>query len=348
MKHKIVVFGGTGFIGSHVVEALVDAGQDVRCAVRGGSDKDFLLSLGVEIAALEAPSCSGFQTNIAEITQGCSIVYNCTADVRLNQTLDEYRKTQVEFTRVLAHAAAVQKGVRFVQLSTIEVYGETPAQAISEDYSRNPIFEFQQSVCEREQVLEEIAKETGLDYVIVRPASTFGRRYRFMKFMLDAHQKGRFPLIGSGEQKMSMVDTRDIGRAMLLLGTHPDASRNVFHVCGYEASMLDLKTAFDQFSGRESKAQILPLPVAKFIARCMEIFTPKSRVPTLSRFAVHSITGNNRFDASRIAGLGFLPKYTLSDTVKNILAYVDDDYGLQKESMMVSSYSPQRHEGHKI
>ncbi|MDH5218317.1 MAG: NAD-dependent epimerase/dehydratase family protein, partial [Gammaproteobacteria bacterium] len=178
MKHKIVVFGGTGFIGSHVVEALVDAGQDVRCAVRGGSDKDFLLSLGVEIAALEAPSCSGFQTNIAEITQGCSIVYNCTADVRLNQTLDEYRKTQVEFTRVLAHAAAVQKGVRFVQLSTIEVYGETPAQAISEDYSCNPIFEFQQSVCEREQVLEEIAKETGLDYVIVRPASTFGRRYR--------------------------------------------------------------------------------------------------------------------------------------------------------------------------
>lgn len=348
MKNKIAMFGGTGFIGSHVVEALVAAGQDVRCAVRRGSNKGFLQSLGVEIVELEAPSSTGFLRNVAEIMQDCSVVYNCTADVRLNQTLEEYRLTQVELTRILALASAAQQGIRFVQLSTIEVYGETPEYAISENYSCNPIFEFQHSVYEREQVLLQIAKETGLDYVIARPASTFGRRNRFMKFMLDAHQKGRFPLIGNGEQKMSMVDTRDIGRAMVLLGTHPDASRKVFHICGYEASMKDLKNAFDQQSGRESKAQTLPIPVAKFIARCMEIFTPKSRVPTLSRFAVHSITGHNHFNASGIAGLGFLPEYTLSDTVKNILTHVDDDYGLQNESMMTSSNSPQRHEGHRV
>ena len=348
MKSRIAVFGGTGFIGSHVVEALVDAGQDVRCAVRHGSNTGFLQPLGVEIIEIEALSSTGFQASIAEIIRDCSVVYNCTADVRLNQTLDEYRKTQVALTRVLAMAAAAQPGIRFVQLSTIEVYGETPELAISEDYSCNPVFEFQYSVYEREQVLEQIAKETGLDYVIARPASTFGRRYRFMQFMLDAHQKGRFPLIGNGEQKMSMVDTRDIGRGMVLLGTHPDASGKVFHICGYEASMMDLKNAFDLLSGRASRAQILPIPVAKFIARCMEIFTPKSRVPTLSRFAVHSITGHNHFDARGIANLGFLPNYTLADTVKNILAHADEDYGLKKESMIDSLSSPQRHEAHKV
>ena len=330
----VLVLGGTGFIGSHVVEALRNAGCEVRCPVRPKvrfmANSTFLEGLGVELVEFENYTSPGLMTLMKNI----DVVYNCIADVRLNQSLDEYRKTQVELTRTLAIASAKQPGIRFVQLSTIEVYGETPETVISEDYPCKPVFEFQQSVYEREQVLEQVSKETGLEYVIARPASTFGRRYRLMKFMLDAHQKGRFPLIGDGQHKMSMVDTRDIGRAMVLLGSHPGAVNHVFHICGYEASMMDLKKAIDDISGRATKVQKLPIPIAKFVARCMELFTPKSKVPTLSRFAVHSITSHNRFDASRIGNLGFVAKFSLMDTVENILSHVSDDHGLNKERIV--------------
>jgi hypothetical protein len=87
----------------------------------------------------------------------------------------------------------------------------------------------------------------------------------------------------------------------------------------------------DKASHRKTKPQILPLAVAGIVARLMEWFTPNSKVPTLSRFVVHAISNPKHFNADKIRALGFSPKYTLSDTVQNILTNVEEDYGLKKE-----------------
>lgn len=316
MNNNVLVFGASGFIGSHVVEALQQAGKNVTCIVRPDSDTRYLKSLDVTCKQV-----AHFDRNtLTEACTGFPVVYNCTADVRLHKPLSTYRKTQVELTAAIMRAAGQAGCRRFVQLSSIEVYGDMPAHMVDETFPCSPKFPFQQSLVERELLVKQLSSELGMEYVIVRPAATFGRRYRLLDFLLSAYQEGRFPVIGGGGHTMSMVDTRDIGRAMVIVGDNNAAANATFHVCGYQGNMRDIRDCMDNITGQETRLQNLPVLIANALALALELLLPYSKTPFLTRFAVHATAKQKLFSDARIRKLGYREKYTIKDTFSYILA----------------------------
>jgi dihydroflavonol-4-reductase len=332
---KHIIFGGTGFIGSHVVEVLTK--QNVKCSaiVRKTSNTRFLEQLGVEIIRLD----SFAESPLSKALQNCDVVYNCIADVHPHKSLEDYNKTQVELTTTIAKAAIQAKVKRFVQLSTVEVYGDTPNDYINEDYALNPLFTFQQSMLDREIALKNLAKNQAMELVLLRPAGTIGRRSIFMNMFKTAHAKGRFPVIAGGITISSMIDTRDIGRAMLFLGRQPTLDAQTFVVKGYEASWMDIKNAMDKVVGKSTKIQNLPKAMASFLGGILKKITPYGKVPFLTPFMVHVTTQPLLIDDSRLHKLGFTSQYSLLDSVEYVMSEREEP--IEKQTAVMAKVKKQ-------
>jgi dihydroflavonol-4-reductase len=327
---KHIIIGGTGFIGSHVAEVLAKQNANCSAIVRQTSDTQFLEKLGIEIIRLD----SFVETELSKALQNCDVVYNCIADVHPHKSLNEYNKTQVELTTTIAKAAMKARVNRFVQLSTVEVCGDTPNDFINEDYALKPLFAFQQSMLDREITLKNLVKNQGMELILLRPAGTIGRRSIFMNMFKTAHAKGRFPVIAGGATKSSMIDTRDIGRAMVFLGRQPSLAAQVFVVKGYEASFINIKNAMDKVAGKSTKVQNLPKNMASFLGGILEKITPYGKVPSLTPFIVHVTTQPLLIDDSRLRKLGFTPQYSLMDSIEYVMS--EGEEPIEKQTVVMA------------
>jgi dihydroflavonol-4-reductase len=169
-----LVTGGTGFLGAHVVRALLARGREVRCLVRTGTPRDNLDGLPVEIAAgdLNDPA------SLARACAGADIVYHVAADYRLfARDPREIYRTNVDGTRALLRAASDAGVTRFVHTSSVGALGLTadgsPADETTPVTLEDVVGHYKRSkfLAEREA---EAAARAGLPVVIVNPSTPIG------------------------------------------------------------------------------------------------------------------------------------------------------------------------------
>jgi len=313
---KAIIFGGTGFIGSHVVEQLAFSGRELTVVVRENSDTTFLGSLGVALKKIDFRNAEA----ITQVIEGHEVVYNCLANPKLHQSLEAHRAVEVHLTQKILRCAIEAKAKRFVQLSTVMVYGfQRPLEPINEDYPCSPTYLFNQVANEREQMVKQVAEEGGIEFSMLRPSMTTGKRdISFWPHFNAMHKWGCFPLFGDRETRFSCVDTRDVGRAMVWLGESGDSAGEIYLLRGYEMSWLELKQALDQFFGKKSVFIKIPTPVGRLIGFLLEKLFPYGVEPPLTRFGMDALTRNSLFDDSKIRQTGFQTKYSFEDTLQDI------------------------------
>ncbi len=313
---KAVVFGGTGFIGSHLVEQLVLAGHEVVAPVRAQSNQGFLRTLDVTIEPIDFSDDSLAST----IGEG-DIVFNCLANTNLHQSMEQHRRVEVELTCRVLRAAARAGASRYLQLSTVQVYGfRRPAEPIAEDYPVDPQYNYNRISIEREEAVSKLANELGIDCILVRPTNTLAKRDpELLPNLIKLHRSGLFTVLGNGTTRFSCADTRDVGRAMILLAESPDAAGETFLVSGYDTSWIELKEELDRQLGKPSRLIKIPLGFIKPVARLLEAVTPYGRDLPLNRFAVSAMTTTTLFDDGMIRRLGYRPRHTLRDSLSDFL-----------------------------
>lgn len=324
---KTIVFGATGYLGSHVAEQLVLAGHDVTCVVRASSNIGFLETLvqqpvegSSQKVVIETVNFSDDEALTKLIDQGCT-VFNCVADTRMFVSDNERRVIELALTGRIFKAALHAKAKRFIQLSTVMIYGfDRPFEAVDENFPPNPKYSYSRIAQEREQGLLELQQGTDLELIILRPSNTLGKRdASALPNFLESHAKGIFPVIGGGDWHCSCMDARDVGRAMEHL-LHVDVQRpEIYLVTGYEMTWLDLKAQLDQLLEKPTRLFNIPRALALFIGRIMEMVYSYGSEPALTRFSVDVISSHTLFDDTKICETGFKSRYSLAETLKDAI-----------------------------
>lgn len=210
-----LVTGGTGFVGSAVVRALLGRGVDVVVMTRADSDRQLLDGLDIQtvIGDLDDP------TSLKAAVAGCDALYHVAADYRLwiPKPASIYR-TNIEGSTSLMRAAADAGVTRIVYTSSVATLGltgdRTPADETTPTHFDRMIGHYKRSKYLAEQAVQALIDDEGLPAVIVNPSAPIGPRdikpTPTGRLVLDA-AKGKMPAYVDTGLNVVHVDDVAIG-----------------------------------------------------------------------------------------------------------------------------------------
>ena len=231
------VSGAAGFVGRHLCQRLRAAGHRVRGLVRRGDSG--LEALGVEVIRGDLAAAGPWQAAVA----GADYVVHCAAHAAFGGHPSDLA-INIEGTLNLINAAreAGETLRRFVFVSTIGAVDRLPGDACTEPLDDNsplaPQSAYGRSKCRAEQLV----RESGLPFSIVRPAMVVGADMRstshfavFVRMALRRSPAARLAWPG----KFSLVHVDDLAAALELCATHPAAGGRTFFCASREMQVRE-------------------------------------------------------------------------------------------------------------
>jgi nucleoside-diphosphate-sugar epimerase len=246
---KYLVTGGAGFIGSHIVRALLSQGESVRILDNFSSGKeDNLKGLDVEIVTGDLRDAS----RVAEAVRGVNIIFHEAAFVSVPESMEKPQECfdiNVTGTSILFEAARKAGVQRIVIASSAAVYGDSEAMPLVEDTPLKQLSPYASSKRVDEMYAELYTNSFGLEVAALRYFNVYGPRQSpdsmyaaavpiFIRRILENKP---ITIYGDGGQTRDLVNVKDVVHANLLASQHPQAAGQIFNVCtGVETRLLDL------------------------------------------------------------------------------------------------------------
>ncbi|MFQ5817505.1 MAG: SDR family oxidoreductase [Terriglobia bacterium] len=251
----ILLTGATGFVGSHMVEALRAAGQPVRCLVRSrekATQQGLSAAERVEGDILRPETLPAACAGIEKVIHLVGII--------LERGQQTFERVHYQGTGNVV-AAAKQAGVkRFVHMSALGARSDPRATA----YHRT------------KWKAEQEVINSGIPYVILRPAIIYGPRDGFVTQMVDMIEKAPvIPIVGTGEYPLQPIFINNVCQAFVGALTNEKATNKILELGGPEA--LAYEKVIDAIAaaiGVNKKKIHLPFPFMRLNAAVLETFLP--------------------------------------------------------------------------
>jgi nucleoside-diphosphate-sugar epimerase len=267
----ILVTGGTGLVGSHVVQQACENGLRVRAMARKESNTDFLNSLDVEIVDgdLDRPD------SLKAACTGASVVIHCAAKVGDWGATEDYRTVNVDGTRALMDMALASGSLkRWIQISSLGVYEGTDHYGTDESTlpSTTGIDGYTLTKVESELLVADYVKNKDLPAVILRPGFIYGPRDRtVMPRLLERLRSGKFAYLGKTDKLMNNTFVGNLCEAIWLAIERDDVVGEVFNIHDERAvTKKEFVETICRADGCDIPSKVVPLPVARLLASAME------------------------------------------------------------------------------
>ena len=308
---KILITGGTGFVGSHLVSRLVKKGELVRVLVRRNSNIDYLKKLNVEICLGDVID----KNSIKVAVKGVDLVYHIAALFRQARFPDRvYWEVNVQGTQNMLEASYEEGVKKFVHCSTIGVLGDIAKPPADETYSYNPGDVYQRSKCEGEKLVLKFFQDKKFPLVVARPASVYGpgdmRLLRLFKYA----SSGRMVVLGDGKPYYHLVYVEDLVAGFELCAQKENAIGQVYILGGDKYLTLnELIGLIARVLGVSLSRIYFPVfPVEALSMLCEKVCIPLRIEPPLHRRRVDFFTKSRAFDISKAKKeLGYKPGFDL-------------------------------------
>jgi len=308
---KILVTGANGFVGCALCSEAMVRGMPVRgitrtpCGLPAGAGN-------LVVGRIDDG------TNWREVLTDCEVVIHLAARVHIMHDteadpLTAFRAVNVEGTLNLARQAAAAGVHRFVFISSVKVNGEAtlPGQPFTADDAPAPLDAYGVSKMEAEQGLRQIALQTGMDVVIIRPPLVYGPGVKAnFAALMRAVQRG-WPLpLGAVHNQRSLVALSNLVDFILTCITHPQAANQTFLVSdGQDLSTTELVRGMARAAGVPTR--LLPVPVWALQAGATLLGKGD---------AVQRLCGNLQVDISKARSLlGWVPPVSVEEGLRRAL-----------------------------
>jgi UDP-glucose 4-epimerase len=322
---RVLVTGGAGFIGSHLVERLVKAGEHVivlddlstgrranLVAVEGRSDFEL-----IEGTVLD-------QELVTQLVDRVDVVYHLAAAVGVDWVLRHPLRsleTNIQGTEhVLRACAAVAGGRRVLIASTSEVYGKNDKDALSENddrvlgSARLSRWFYASAKAIDEAFALAYFEERGLPVTVVRLFNTVGARQtgrygmvvpRFVRWALRGEPLRVF---GDGQQTRCFTNVHDVTHALMALTEAPSAAGEIFNIGQpSEIRIVDLARRVIELAESSSQLKLMPYDSEEaYGERAAGFEDMRRRVPDASKLFAHT---------------GFKPTISLDQTLREVIDY---------------------------
>lgn len=250
-----LITGATGFVGGAVCAALGRRGLPFRALSR--NPRPGFMAIG-DMAR---------RSDWSEALRGIDCVIHLAARVHLTRqspadTLDPYRRDNAEVPLTLARQAAAAGVRRFVFISTIKVNGEetAPGRPFTAADAAAPQGPYAISKYEAEIALEELALETGMELVVIRPPLVYGPGVgaNFLT-MMKALRLGLPLPFGGVDNRRSLIASDNLADLVIACAVHPAAAGRLFLASdGEDLSTRRLLSSLAEAMGRRARLFSLP------------------------------------------------------------------------------------------
>ncbi len=212
---KVLVTGGTGFVGAKAVHALRARGHDVRALVRRGSRGNILEAWGCELAEGDVADAASLRRAAA----GCEAVVHLVAIIRGRP--EDYDRVMVRGTDDLLHAAKDAGARRFVLMSALG----------TNERNRELVPYFR-----AKWAMEQATAASGIEHVVFRPSFVFGKDGGVLPlFVRQVRFSPVTPVVGTGEMRLQPIWVEDVAQFLARAVDAPGAAGQVFEIGGPDA-----------------------------------------------------------------------------------------------------------------
>jgi dihydroflavonol-4-reductase len=278
MSHQtsVLVTGGSGFVGSHLVDLLVERGAPVRCLVRQSSKLRYLDHHDIELVYGALDASTDWDEALADV----ETIYH-VAGITFARRAKDYFTTNHQGTETILAEALKRRGQlkRFVYISSLAAVGPgRDGRPVDEQATPAPITPYGRSKLMAEEAVRAVSDL--LPITIVRPPAVYGPRdYGIFEFF-KAVKGGMFPMIGRRDKRVSLVHVRDLCEGIILAGeTEAAAGRTYFISSEHDYSMRAVAELIAALMNKRAREISIPKPLAYGVAVAAEAAAAVLRRP---------------------------------------------------------------------
>jgi dihydroflavonol-4-reductase len=322
MYEKVLVTGGKGFLGQHIVQELRRRGKGVCILTRPPfngsqiSEKDVIYTDirdkgGVEKAAAGFDAIFHLASNFREAGSDKKDAY----------------AVNVEGTENILQAALKQGVKKVVHCSTIGVHGDVKVIPANEETPFNPGDMYQETKMIGEQLVWDFYKKTGLPISVVRPISLMGPGDERMLKLFKTIKKGHFVMIGNGEVYFQPAYIDDVVKGFMLCLEKDEAVGEAFIIGSEEYVPLKklVEIIAEELGVKVPKRSIPLAPVLAMAHLCESVCVPLGIEPPLHRRRVSFFQNNRAFyldKAKRL--LNYQPEISLREGIRRTINWYEE------------------------
>jgi 2-alkyl-3-oxoalkanoate reductase len=324
---KILLTGGTGFLGPHVLDKLLASGErDIRCLVRVGSSRariDEVLQkrkTNVEVAggSLTSPQAA------AKLLDGVDVVYHVAAALK-GQPADMFANTVVSSKNLLEGILLQGRPIKTVLVSSFSVYGaadlprggvvdeNTPLESRPEKRDL-----YGQCKLRQEQLFWEYHRQKRLPLTVLRPGVIYGPRGSALSARIGLRMPGVFLFFG-GDNLLPLSYVENCAEAIVHAGRNLPGNGEVYNV--HDDELMSCREFFRRYRREVEplRSITLPYPLLKAAAALVERYHVYSRgqLPAvLTPYKVAAMWKGTTFDNQKLKALGWRPTVSTEEGIR--------------------------------
>jgi nucleoside-diphosphate-sugar epimerase len=326
---RVILTGCSGFLGGHLVEAFRQHGHTVAGIIRPDSRAGSLPLPEPELfrsALDDAP-------RLQQAMKNADVVVHAAAKVHTHGFWRDFANVTIGGTQNVLQAAIDARVPRFVQISTVGVYGfpRPNSKPFRETDAYGKIHRwnyYSRAKVEAEKTVFAAHQSGRITVTVIRPTLMYGPRdSTTFDRIVAALRARRMKWIGDGQNRLSLIYVSDVARAIVLAATSPGAAGKAYNVAADEASPTQ-----KEFLTRICELMELPLPSSTvpynlayatgFAGESIAHLTRYCVCPPVTRLTVLLFGGPRRFDSNRIRSeLGWQPAVSFEDGISQTVEW---------------------------